>query len=845
MLRTILAGLRARTARLVLSSVAIALGVAFVTGSLVLTDASQAGLRDAYARTARDVDVSVTIAVGAYRPDRPLDRAALEVVRGVPGVAAAEGRESAAVPLVDPGGRALAARVVALPADERLRPFDRAEGRYPDDDHEVALDTVTAAEAGYALGQRVALLGADDQERAFTLVGTFRPAVTSGELAGGTEVVVLPGALRAVAPDRGFTEIVARAAPGVDQRQLTAAVDAALIRTDVAVATGDESVAALVRQTAPESGSFTRFLTTFSVIALLVAALVIGNTFTVLVSQRTRELALLRCVGAGRGQVFGGVLAEAAVTGVIASALGLLGGLGVSALLQIGISSFSSRGADFTVYTPLSKRTVIIAFAVGVLVTMLAAVLPARRATRVAPVAALRTSPDGPVTGRIGRGRIVLATVLAAAGVVAAVVGLDIGDGAGAVLATAASVLLLGVALVLGPVLVGPVTGALGALPRALFGVPARLATANAHRNPRRTAATTAALTIGLAVVTMVTGVAAGVRAGAERRLDVQFPADYTVSSAVYDRPLTDPLVDRLAGLPQVAVAAPRTAFNADVGGAPAQLTAVREDAIGTVVRPAVISGSLDRLGPGELALSEELAEQSGYAVGDTVPTTSYDEPRIGRDLEVVAVYGPSEGLDLGLVGLDTWRQLQPAATGYTEILVELKPGVAAADGREAVDRAVASSPVARVESSAEARERAGESTRRMVVFIWALVGLAVLIAVFGIATTLSLSVLERTGESALLRALGLTRGQLRGVLVIESLLVASMGAVLGLALGLVSAWLLTRAVSTPHQPLDFVVPFGELGAAALVAVLASVLAALVPARRAARTSIVAGMRDA
>ncbi|CCH31178.1 FtsX-like permease family protein [Actinosynnema sp. NPDC047251] len=844
MRRTVLAGLRARVARLVLSSTAIVLGVAFVTGSLVLADAAQAGLRDAYAKAARNVDVSVTIATGAYRPDHPLDRRTVDAVRAVPGVAAAEGRESAAVPLVDPKGKAVTAVVVALPADEPLRPFDRAEGRYPGDDTEVALDVDTAAKSGYALGQRVTLLGTDDREREFTLVGTFRPAVTSGELAAGTELVVLPGALRAVAPDRGFTEVVARAEPGTDQRRLAAAVAAALDRADLAVATGEESIAALVRQTAPQSGGFTRFLTAFSVVALLVAAMVIANTFTILVSQRTRELALLRCVGAGRRQVFASVLAEAGVLGLVASALGLLGGLGVSALLQVGISSFSSRGADFTVHLPVSWRTVAVAFAVGVLVTLLAAVLPARKATRVPPIAALRTAPDEASSGRIGRARVVTAAVSAVAGVVAAVIGVRTGDQEGAVFATVASAALLGAVLVLGPLLVGPVIGALGALPRALFGVPAKLAAANAHRNPRRTAATTAALTIGLAVVTLVTSVAAAVQNSADRTVEAQFPSDYTISSAVHSRPLTDPLVDGLARLPQVAVAAPRDMVSADVGSTPAQLTAVRGDAIGTAVRPALLSGALDRLGPGELALSRELAEQTGLAVGDTVPTTSYGDERVTRELKVVAVYDKTDGLDLGLVELGTWRQLRPEATGYAEILVKLKPGVSAAQGREAVDRAAAASPLAQVESSAEARERSGEGVRRMLTFLWALVGLAMLIAVFGIANTLSLSVLERTRESALLRALGLTRGQLRGMLVVESLLMALMGALIGTALGVGSAWLLTGAVATPTQPLDFTVPFGQVGAMVAVAAVAAVLAALVPARRAARTALVAGLGD-
>ncbi|WP_433260052.1 FtsX-like permease family protein [Actinosynnema sp. CS-041913] len=836
MLRTVIAGLTARPLRLVLSAVAIALGVAFVAGASVLSDAVDAGLRDAVAVETRGVDASISRTRGG---PVPVDLVA--EVRRVPGVAAAEGRVTVSAPLRDAAGRPRDTAATALPADEGLRPFDLAEGRFPGNAGEVAMARDEAAD--HRLGQPVTVIGQDGRDHSFTLAGTFRRPTDAG--IGAAALVLLPEALDRLSPGAGFAEVVVRATPGVGQPRLVADLTRAVGGTGVSVVTGHEAAARLLRETPPDSTGLTAFSTAFAVLAVVVAAMVIGNSFTILVAQRAKELALLRCVGAGKRQVFTGVLAEAVVVGAVASVAGLFGGLGVAAALQAFAGALGGHATD--VHVPLTARTVVAALAVGVLVTVSAAALPAWAATRVAPVEALRRPMEGRST-RAGRPRAVTAIVLLVAGVGMAVLAPRAAVGTGAVLAVAAMVTLLGALLAVGPLVVGPVVRGLGAACAPLLGLPARLAALNADRNPKRTAAGAAALTIGLAVASLVTTVAAGVEAGRTRGLDQQLAADFTVTSVVSTQPLPATLADTLAAVPGVEAAALRQSFSGDLGTyGGAGMSAVRGDAVGTLLRPVVPAGRLDRLGPGELAVSRELAEDTGLAVGATVQAGPRDRP---VPLRVVAVYDSVEapGVDLGL-GLVELGQMPAIAyegsPGYDDsVLVGLTPGADQDQVRPALERALATAPLARLNSVDDLRDQVSAPLRSTLDLLWALTALAVLIAFAGIANTLSLSVLERTRESALLRALGLTKGGLRATLTAESVFVALFGAVCGLLLGTGSAWLIARVASTDAEPVLFAVPWARLGVLLGAAVLAAPLAAAIPARRATRGSLTAGMAE-
>ncbi|CAL9373188.1 hypothetical protein SUDANB95_00903 [Actinosynnema sp. ALI-1.44] len=835
MLRTIIAGLKARTARLVLSSVAIALGVAFVTGTLVLGDAMNASMRDEFAKSARGVDVSVTL--NGTTDSKGITPETLAKIRQARGVAGADPRGFASVPLLTGSGKARPAIATPLAGNDKLREFDLANGRYPDKANEVAVDVRTADTAKLSIGQPVKLLGKDDQTREYTLVGTYKQGVGEMSMAGGDHLVLTPDAFQALDPERLPYQVVAVAANGFTQQQVADNLKKSLGDNGFEIQTGEQLTERTLKQISSQAAEFTAFLLAFAVIALVVAAMVIYNTFTILVAQRTRELALMRCVGASRKQVFRGVLAEAVVMGFAASVLGLLGGLGVSAALQVVIGSFDDRGADVVVRLPITVTTVLAAFGVGVVVTVLSAVLPARKATRVPPVAALRSQPDsGEEVSRTGKLRVLSAGLLAVLGAVAVVLGMKQEKEEPAMfISGAGTMVLLAAVLVLGPLLVGPVNRVLGAVPRAIFGVPAKLASANAGRNPKRTAATTAALMIGVTIVAMVTVVANSAKQTASEQVDQRLPADYTVTSSVYDRPLPPELATRLAAVPEVAKVAPTNR----VSTGDAYFTGVSTDALGDLFRPKVESGSLSDLKDGTVALRADYAKEQGLSVGSTTTLKTEDA---SETVKVVAIVSGQRLAD-GVLTLGTVAKLSPGVDGYDSIMVKLKPGVA--NGRAAVEQVTDASPLALIDSAAETKAQLNKQLDQVLAFVWALIGLAVVIALFGIANTLTLSVLERTRESALLRALGLTRGQLRLMLVVESILMALMGAAIGLVLGVGFGWVITTALSSEAVKLAFIIPFGQIGAMLAAAVVAAVVAAAMPARRAARTSVVAGMAEA
>ncbi|RKT56786.1 ABC transporter permease [Saccharothrix australiensis] len=835
MLRTIIAGLKARTARLVLSSVAIALGVAFVTGTLVLGDALNASLRDEFAKGARGVDVSITL---SGRTDlKGIAPEDLAKIRQAPGVGGADARTSKPAPLLAANGKAKPAFAFPLADNEELREYDLADGRYPGGPDEIAVDVRTAETAKLSIGKPVTLLGEGEQRREYTLVGTYRQGVGEVSVSGFDHVVLSTEAFAALEPERLPYQVVGFKAEGFTQEQVAENVRKALGGDAYTVQTGEQLTAAALERISSRSFEFTTFLLVFAVIALIVAAMVIYNTFTILVAQRTRELALMRCVGASREQVFRGVLVEALVMGFTASVIGLAGGLGVSALLQKAIGGFLGGGGEVAVRLPVTVTTVLVAFAVGVLVTVLAAVLPARKATRVHPVAALRTQVDSSEeVARTGTLRLLSAALLGVAGVGTTALGLGMeGEELPMIVSGAGTMLLLGAVVVLGPLLVGPVNRVLGVVPKALFGVPAKLAAANAGRNPKRTAATTAALMIGVTIVGMVTVVANSAKQTANEQVEQRLPADYTVTSSVYSRPLPKDLAAQLAALPEVAKVAPTTRLSAEHG----QFTGVSRDALGDLFRPKVESGTLDDLRDGTVALNSAYAKEQGLAVGST---TAVETESGTTELKVVALVS-GQRLEDGVVTLETSERLEPGLDGYHGIMIKLKPG--AANGRAAVEKVTDASPLAVIDSAAETKAQLNEQLDKVLALVWALIGLAVVIALFGIANTLTLSVLERTRESALLRALGLTRGQLRLMLVVESILMAMMGAAIGLVLGVGFGWVITQSLSSDTLSVAFTVPFGQIGVMLAAAVVAAVLAAALPARRAARTSVVAGMAEA
>ncbi len=836
MRRTALAGLRPR--RLVPTTIAIVLAVGFVAGIMIFGDTTRAALLDEYARAARNVDLAVTAADGARLPLSTVDD-----VRRTAGIAAAEGRMAEQAPLIDREGRLVTEFGVpghAVDAGDRpeLRPFDLRTGQVPQADGDAALDARTARRTGYRVGDTITLVGADEQRHGFRLVGIVDITGVDG---GNTSTVVLTRpALVRLTGATGYREVVATVAGGTAPADVRSRVTAA-----GTVRTGEQLRRDLAREAFSQIDGLLVGLQLFAVVAVLVAALVIANTFTILLAQRMRETALLRCVGATRAQVFRRVVAEAAAVGFTGAALGT----GVGLAIGFGLSRGAALPGIGLPTGPLvvGVSPVLVALLLGVVLTIVSALVPAVRASRVPPIAALRVTPLGGGGGRRGRVALVAAAgLLALGGVALTVIGLRTDDPL-----TAMAIVMAGgmgvflAVLLLSPLFIGPLVSALAWLPGLLLGAPVRLAAANARRNPGRTAATTAALLVGVALMAGRSTIAATVNRTAEAQLNLAFPVDYVLTPAVTGG-------DRVATVPPSVTAGLRADPTFELVAAVRQDTAktpagsllvgtIDAAAIGTAYRPEVTTGRLADLRPGTAVVSSGSDALVAPRIGDQLRLTAAG----GRTITLtVAATVQSATLVGDVVVTDAdFGALFPAVTGDSLVMLRTAEGVPAATARDRLDTALAPHPLVEVGDLAEFRDERNASIDQIVAVIAVLLALALIIALVGIANTLSLSVLERTRESALLRALGLTRGQLRATLLAEALLMAAAGAAVGVVFGLVYGWLTADAAFGDVETL-VAIPVGQLSAFVGLAALAGTLAAVLPSRRAANVAVVVALAD-
>ncbi|WP_067481110.1 ABC transporter permease [Actinomadura hibisca] len=828
MLKTALAGLRAHKLRLLLTGLAITLGVGFIAGTFVLTDTIDKGVDETFARSAGKVDLAVVPKSGPDEKGVPVG--VLAKVRGVPGVTEAQGLIDGNAPLLGRNGKALGDMPTAaktVPSGRLLR-YEVDKGRVPSGPNEVVLDSRTAEREKFGVGQAVTVLDHRDRPRRFTVVGLLdfgidADASTRGAVGFDPATAVRMtgaktfGEIDVVGGDRAA---VARAAGGAQD-----------------VLTGEELAAKLARSAGADTKMIRAGLLVFGVVAMLVSALVIYNTFSILIAQRMREMALLRCVGATRRQVFGSVLAESVVVGLVGSLLGLVVGLGLGAG---ALALFNLLGAHLPeTGATLAPRTVAVGLLVGVLVTVVSAVLPARAATRIAPVAALRSDLE-PGTGRfrLGWPRTVAAAFFLLLGAAIGgfgTFGMKKGDIAMYVVAAAGTVFFLGV-IILMPALVRPLSRLVGALPGKVGGVPARLAVANAQRAPRRTATTTIALTVGVGLMSLFAVVAASGKAMSNAQMDKQFPVDFQVQAQFKadgkEHRVPHALAQALRQRPEFSTVIEARGKETEAGREKVDVTTLSDGALGTVIKPTFKSGSAGAFKPGTALTDAFTAEALHVKTGDTVRIST----RQGAvPVRIAGVYGadvPLSGLLVPDADFDRYFDVRDP----TSIYAKTRDGVDAAAARQAIEDAARPYPTAQIGSQAEMREQISEAVDMILMIFGGLLGLAVIIALFGIANTLTLSVVERTRESALLRALGLTRRQLRRMLSVEALVMAVIGAFTGVVLGIGFGWAATTAMS---ENSVFTVPFGQIAGFIVLAGLAGMLAAVLPARRAAKASIV------
>jgi len=839
MWRATIKGLLGHKLRFALTALAITLGVAFVTGSFVFTDTLGSAFDGLFGDTLAGIDVQVRPTLAdefqLSRPER-ISSDLLESVAAVDGVEQVSGSLFSFVQLIGPDGEAASGfgpPTFGASWPDRLSAFDVSDGRKPGAGNEAALDGATAKRLGIEIGDEISVVSVGAPET-FTVTGfaTF----AGSESFGGASIVLfdLPTAQSLFnAVDRYDTLEVA-AVPDTDIADLVPRIQAVL-------PAGFEAVDA--RSVAEEQAArlkeglsfFTTFLLVFAGISLFVGTFIIQNTFRIVVAQRIRELALLRALGASRRQITTMVLAEAFLVGLIASAIGLALGIGLAFGLRTAYGIFGGTLPDSPL--EIAGRTVGIAFAVGIVVTMVSSFLPARKAGSVPPLAAMRdveTSSTSSLRGRLRAGLPILGL-----GIAAMAIGLFVELDAISpisLVGIGAAVVFIGVA-VLSPLVARPLARTIGApLPR-MRGLPGTLATQNAMRSRRRTAATAAALMVGLALVSTAAILASSLRATVGNLIDENFRADLVVGSAGFGAGFTPDLTAEVRSLPEVEAAASLRGGQVLVEGDRSFLAGVDIETLDDFFTVETIDGTLAEIADGGVAVRKSRADSSGIKVGDILNLTF---PVGGEQPVPVVAIWDAQGLDASLlVSLDTYAarfvdQLD------TQALIRLAPGVDAEDGKQAVQNITDGYPNVRLLDRNGFRDQAEGQINQLLGLIFVLLALAIVVAFIGITNTLSLSVIERTREIGLLRAVGMSRRQIRTMIRWEAVIIAVFGAVLGIALGIAFGWAVVRALS--DQGLQFALPQGQLIAAVIGAGAAGIIAAVIPAARASRLDVLAAI---
>jgi putative ABC transport system permease protein len=834
--------MRAHARRLTGTSLAVVLGVAFLTGTLVLGATLRANFDDLFTEVNAGTDVVVRNAtdLGMDSPRGLIDRSLVDRVAEVEGVEAAEPTVTGYGQLLGADGDAIGGNgppqlAGSWVADADLNPYRLAEGRAPDGGDEVVVNRGALEAGDLALGDTTTLLTPEPVEVTIVGVSTFGD---EDGLGGVTfTAFALDDAMTHIAKsDDGVSGIAVQAADGVSQDELAARVGDVL-PAGLEATTGSEVSTEMTDEIASTFlDMLLVFLTMFAGIALLVATFSIYNTFSIIVAQRARQAALLRALGAVRGQVLRSVVAEALLVGVLASAAGLVGGIGMAGLLKglFDAVGFALPAGGMVI----SVGTVITGLVVGVLVTLLAGVFPAVKASRVAPLAAIREVAVERTAPSVAR--VAVGTALAVVGIATTLVA-ALGDedmlaavGLGAVLTVVGAV-------VLGPVAARPAAALLGSPVARLRGMTGALARQNALRNPRRTAGTASALMVGIAVVTLFTVFAASLQASLDETVDRSFGGDLVVNTGVFGGGGISPeLAAELADLPEVDVAVGVGQGAIQIEGDTKQVSVAEPAELSQVLDLGVSEGSLDDLGAGTMAVADATAESNGWQVGDAVAVTFADGS--SEDLTVGATYATDDIAGGYLVPRTVWA---PHAVQDIDqmVIVDAADGTSVAEAKAAVTAVADDFGGPNVEDRAEFAATMTTGVDMMLGIIYALLALAILIALMGIANTLSLAIHERTRELGLLRAVGQTRRQVRSMVRWESVVIATFGAVTGIALGVFLGWAMVQAVGTASGGLGvFALPGGRLAIVLVVGAVAGVLAGLRPARRAARLDVLSAI---
>jgi putative ABC transport system permease protein len=841
----VLRGIAARKLRTVLTAVAIVLGAAMVTGTLIVGHTVKAGFHEWYTQangksaavitghlTVRDSNSDVATATP------PLSSSLVKQVQKVPGVAHAEGLVQGNSILIDRSGNEIGGAgppslVSSTISDPKLTPLHLVDGRMPSSGNEIAIDTWSASQAKTQIGGTIKLATVAPT-RTYTVVGLIKFSGIGTD--GATFSIVTPRTAREILGRRNQVDrIQIAAAPGVSPAQLVQNLKAAQLGSPVALDILTAKADGLA--TEKRDGAFVDIIATillaFGGVALLVGAFVIFNTFSITVAQRTRELALLRTLGAARRQVLTSVILEAAIVAILASAIGTALGIGIASML---FALFSAAGTTLPVVAlVLTPGTLVPGFVVGVIVTLIASIVPAIRATRVSPTTALREAAGA--ERKPGRMSLIASFVLLA--IAAASLGYGV---LGNPSSANTRLLLIGIGsltLILGTAasasrLVGPIVRFTGAPLRRFGGLPGTLASENARRNPGRTATTSAALMIGIAVVAFFAIFAYAITGNNNHELQQHVRSTYVVAPTANGAKVDGAVAGQIARVPGVASV---TSVSREVG----QVNGTQADAAFGVDPKTFLSGYrfvwkrgsdalVPALGAHDALMTDTNATAASLRVGQTFTVRTPAGAR--AEFRLVGTYDDQRYLSGLVIPASTWRALFKSGDS-TMILANLKPGSDARTTEAAIRTGLERHHGVRVQSHDEIQAANQSDSDKVVALVDAMLALSLIISLFGIVNTLILSVLERTREIGLMRAVGASRRQVRRAVRYESVLTAYVGGVLGLGLGVAVAALVVHALQMP-----FSLPVSQLIPLISACTIAGILAGALPARRASRLNV-------
>ena len=847
MFRTTLASLLGRKGRLVRTSLAVLLGVAFMCGTMILTDTVGKSFKDLFGSVFAGTDAYVRSAAkvsggngpgGGFESRANIEQSLLATVQHASGVKVAEGRVMGYTQIVGADGKALGNPGRGAPTfgtnwdnTAELNPFHVVDGAAPQSDNEVVIDKASAKKGKLRVGDTTKFVFSGPTQT-FRIAGIAKFGKADSPLGASFAMFTTAAAQQYVGQPGHFDAIAVLANEGVSQEQVRASVAAAM-PPGIEVLTGKAITKEQQNDIQKGINFFSTFMLVFALIAVLVGSFIIHNTFTILVAQRGREVALLRAVGARRRQVMQSVLIESVVVGVIAAVLGLIAGIALSVGLKALLNAIGfGVPATGLIITP---RPIVAAFLVGVVISVLSSLGPARRATRVSPVQAMRDVSIETTSG-LGK-RLVVGLAMLAVGVALILLGL-FGHPGSVVLTVGTGVVLVFIAVaVLGPTISIPVTRFLGS-PMRFRGMAGNLARENALRNPRRTAATASALMIGVGLVAFIGIFAASAKASLDDTVKKQFHGDFVVAASNEFGGLSTSLEGKLKAQSEVADVAPLRFSPATVNGGRAILTGIDGKSFDKVADIQLRSGSLGDLDAHSIAVKRSTVENKGWKLGQMIPVKFAQTG--DQQLKLVATFDKTDLVSKYVVGLPVFEaNVTPQFDAI--IFVNKASGASVSAARAALDRATGDYPTAKVQDLTEFAKAQSGQIDPLLGFVRVMLALSIVIAVFGIYNTLALSIYERTRELGLLRAVGMTRRQMRTSVRWESVIISQFGALLGIVIGVFFGWLMVRAVHD-QGITQLRIPIGQLVSYTVFAAIIGVIAAIGPARRASRLDVLAAI---